>query len=121
MMLPASLLTASLTRLETALQLELASAYFTRSSTQDSEAQQLARLLEWAGQRSQLRWLMLTLRSLERGPAEQKLVSEACQKNPGLAVKVFTRAPAPREAALEAARLVPDLAELVLHLSAQPS
>jgi signal recognition particle GTPase len=49
--------------------------------------EQLAKLAQWAGSQSQLRWLLLAAQNYRPGAAEQAQLEEAQGRNPALAVQ----------------------------------
>jgi hypothetical protein len=107
LMLPTKVLAASLSVLGTAQQLELVASVPRSAQTQG----QLAELIQWAGGRSHLRWLLLVSQAMGPGAHQQAQIDEAHERQPGLTIRVFNR---PTGVTREAIMLVPDLAHLVL-------
>jgi hypothetical protein len=107
LLLPANPLTASLPILKTAQRLELLGSY-----VWDRQAEpQLVKVVQWAGERSQLRWLLAFSTGYRGlGTAEQEQIDEVQCQHPHLAVSIVDMY---KMLISQAVELVPDLAGLL--------
>jgi hypothetical protein len=87
LLLPANLLRRSLPALATAKQLKFIGSFFRPGDSQ----QLVVELVEWACRQPQLRWLLLSIGSMQLEEAVQQQVHEAQRIYPALTLHIFQR------------------------------